>query len=75
MVTKVRDVAAWADRVDAADLYLSIITVEELEIGVLLTQRRDVQRQRHPAAWRGRQQTVTQRVITMISLQSLGVNP
>jgi predicted nucleic acid-binding protein len=34
-------VAAWADSVDAADLYLSVITVQELEIGVLLAERRD----------------------------------
>jgi toxin FitB len=34
-------VVAWADRVDAADLYLSVITVQELEIGVLLAERRD----------------------------------
>jgi hypothetical protein len=36
-----RHVAAWADTVDAADLYLSVITVQELEIGVLLAERRD----------------------------------
>jgi predicted nucleic acid-binding protein len=34
-------VAAWADSVDAADLYLSVISVQELEIGVLLAERRD----------------------------------
>ncbi len=34
-------VAAWADRMDAADLYLSVITLQELEIGVLLVERRD----------------------------------
>ena len=34
-------VAAWADSVDADDLYLSVITHEELEIGLLLTERRD----------------------------------
>ncbi len=34
-------VAQWADGVDAADLYVSAITVQELEIGVLLAQRRD----------------------------------
>lgn len=33
-------VAAWADSIDAADLYLSVITVHELEIGVLLAERR-----------------------------------
>lgn len=34
-------VAAWADAVDAADLYLSVISLQELEIGVLLAERRD----------------------------------
>ena len=34
-------VAQWADSVDAVDLYLSAITVQELEIGVLLAERRD----------------------------------
>ena len=36
-----RYVAQWADIVDASDLYLSVITVQELEIGVLLADRRD----------------------------------
>lgn len=34
-------VAAWADSVVAADLFLSVITIQELEIGVLLAERRD----------------------------------
>jgi hypothetical protein len=34
-------VAQWADSVDAAELYLSVITIQELEIGVLLVERRD----------------------------------
>ncbi|MEF8706930.1 MAG: type II toxin-antitoxin system VapC family toxin [Candidatus Accumulibacter sp. UW25] len=34
-------VAKWADSVDATDLYLSVITIQELEMGVLLAQRRD----------------------------------
>ncbi len=34
-------VARWADSVDAADLYLSVISVQELEIGVLLAERKD----------------------------------
>src|SRR5258707_7744418 len=34
-------VAQWADRVDAASLYLSAITIQELEIGILLAERRD----------------------------------
>ena len=34
-------VAVWADSVEPVDLYLSAITVQELEIGVLLVERRD----------------------------------
>lgn len=34
-------VALWADSVDSVDLYVSAITVQELEIGVLLAERRD----------------------------------
>lgn len=34
-------VALWADNVDTVDLYLSVITVQELEMGVLLSERRD----------------------------------
>jgi predicted nucleic acid-binding protein len=34
-------VAAWADGVDASDLYVSAVTVLELEIGVLRMERRD----------------------------------
>lgn len=34
-------VSKWADRVDAADLFVSAITVQELEIGVLQMERRD----------------------------------
>lgn len=33
--------AIWADSVEAMDLYLSVITIQELEIGVLLAERRD----------------------------------
>ena len=36
-------VALWADSVHAADLYISVITVQELEIGVVLALRRDAQ--------------------------------
>lgn len=35
------NVAAWDASVDATDLYLSVITVQELEIGVQLAERRD----------------------------------
>jgi predicted nucleic acid-binding protein len=36
-----KHVADWADSIDATDLYLSVITIQELEIGVLLAERRD----------------------------------
>jgi len=36
-----RNVAVWADSVASEVLYLSAITVQELEIGVLLAERRD----------------------------------
>jgi predicted nucleic acid-binding protein len=36
-----KNVAQWADSVDSTTLYLSAITVQELEIGVLLAERRD----------------------------------
>ncbi|KGE52751.1 type II toxin-antitoxin system VapC family toxin [Xanthomonas axonopodis pv. vasculorum] len=35
------NVAAWAERVDAADLFVSVITVMELELGVLSIESRD----------------------------------
>ena len=36
-----KNVARWADSVDLTTLYLSAVTVQELEIGVLLAERRD----------------------------------
>jgi predicted nucleic acid-binding protein len=36
-----KNVARWADSVSAAELYLSAVTIQELEIGVLLVDRRD----------------------------------
>lgn len=36
-----KNVAQWADSVDAIDLYLSAITVQDLEMGVLLAERHD----------------------------------
>ncbi len=48
-------VAAWADSVDAADLYLSVITLQELEIGILLTERRDPSQGAVFRAWLNKQ--------------------
>lgn len=36
-----RCVAQWADAADAADLFVSAITIHELELGVLLAERRN----------------------------------
>lgn len=44
-------VARWADSVNVADLYLSAITIQELEIGVLLVERRDPVRGAVFRAW------------------------
>jgi predicted nucleic acid-binding protein len=44
-------VASWAESVDAADLYLSVITVQELEISVLLAERRDPEQGAVFRAW------------------------
>lgn len=44
-------VVNWADSMDAADLYLSVITIQELEIGVLLAERRDPSRGAVFRAW------------------------
>jgi hypothetical protein len=35
------NVAAWAAEAPAASLFLSVITIQELEIGILLAERRD----------------------------------
>ncbi|EHD21762.1 PilT protein domain protein [Brenneria sp. EniD312] len=35
------NVAAWAESVDAADLFVSAITIMELEMGILSVERRD----------------------------------
>lgn len=44
-------VAEWADNVDATDLYLSAITIQELEIGILLLERRDLSQGAIFRAW------------------------
>lgn len=36
------NVAAWANNVDAADLFVSAITIMELELGVLSIERKDI---------------------------------
>ncbi|OAI19757.1 type II toxin-antitoxin system VapC family toxin [Methylomonas koyamae] len=45
------NVAAWADSVDAADLFLSVITLMELEQGVLSIERKDASQGAVLRAW------------------------
>ncbi|CAD6873095.1 type II toxin-antitoxin system VapC family toxin [Methylomonas fluvii] len=45
------NVAAWADSVDAADLFLSAITLMELELGVLSIKRKDASQGAVLRAW------------------------
>jgi predicted nucleic acid-binding protein len=44
-------VADWADSLDASDMFLSVITLQELEIGVLLAELRDPARGAVFRAW------------------------
>lgn len=44
-------VARWADSVETAQLYLSVVTVQELEIGVRLLERRDAAQGRILRRW------------------------
>lgn len=46
-----RNVAAWASRVPASSLFVSAITILELETGVLLVQRRDPRQGALLRAW------------------------
>ncbi|MBB5063519.1 type II toxin-antitoxin system VapC family toxin [Granulicella mallensis] len=46
-----RHLSDWANGVDASDLYLSAITIQELEIGVLLVERRDFSQGAMLRAW------------------------
>ncbi len=45
------NVAAWADSVPAASLYLSVISLQELEIGILSLERRDSVGGSHLRRW------------------------
>jgi len=45
------NVAAWAETVDAADLFVSAITILELELGVLALERKDAAQGAMLRAW------------------------
>src|SRR3546814_18760025 len=44
-------VVRWADEVDAAELFVSVITLQALEIGVLLAERKDAAKGAHLPSW------------------------
>jgi predicted nucleic acid-binding protein len=46
-----KQVVRWADSVDAASLYLSAVTILELEIGVLQIERRDREQGQRLRGW------------------------
>ncbi|WP_175463684.1 type II toxin-antitoxin system VapC family toxin [Methylomonas sp. LWB] len=62
------NVAAWADSVDAADLFLSVITVMELEFGVLSIERKDAGQGAVLRAW------LEQQVLPEFSERTLPIN-
>lgn len=45
------NVTAWAAAVPLSDLFVSVITIQEIEIGVLLAERRDPRQGRLLRAW------------------------
>lgn len=49
------NVAAWADSIDAAEFFVSAITIMELELGVLSIERRDAAQGAVLRAWLERQ--------------------
>jgi predicted nucleic acid-binding protein len=48
-----RNVMAWAESVDAADLFVSAITIMELELGVLSIERKDATQGAMLRSWLG----------------------
>lgn len=48
------NVAAWADSIDAAELFISAITILELELGVLSIERKDTAQGTVLRAWMNR---------------------
>jgi predicted nucleic acid-binding protein len=61
------NVAAWAESVDAADLFVSAITIMELELGVLSVERRDATQGAMLRAW------LEQHVVPEFSARTLPV--
>lgn len=49
------NVAAWSETVDASELFVSVITIMELELGVLALERKDTAQGAVLRAWLGQQ--------------------
>ncbi|NHF64726.1 type II toxin-antitoxin system VapC family toxin [Xanthomonas hortorum] len=62
------NVAAWAERVDAADLFVSVITIMELELGVLSIERKDAPQGALLRSW------LEQHVLPEFSVRTLPVD-
>jgi predicted nucleic acid-binding protein len=62
------NVRAWAESADPAELYLSVVTVFELERGVLLIERRDPQQGARLRLWLG------ERVLQPFERQTLPID-
>ncbi len=46
-----KNVVRWADSVDAAELFVSVVTIQEIEIGILLAERKDARKGSILRAW------------------------
>jgi predicted nucleic acid-binding protein len=62
------NVAKWADSVDAAELYVSVISIMEVELGVLSLERKDKVQGAHLRRW------LEQQVIPEFSERTLPVD-
>ena len=62
------NVAKWADTLDVSALYLSVITLQELEIGILLLERRDSAQGATFRAW------MTEQVLPVFSQRIIAVD-
>ena len=63
-----RSVSAWADSVDAADLFVSVVTILELDIGILRIERRD------PASGALLREWMNERVLSAFANRTLAVD-
>lgn len=63
-----KNVADWAERVDAARLFVSAITIMELELGVLAIERKDAAQGAALRAW------LEQRVLPEFSRRTLSID-